>query len=83
MWFDFKKYSRRNFNYVFLLIILFSVGCSFSVPEPDESNQALLIIPVETRQTLKQFIWTLHITIEDTSSNEKYNHVHWPDVCIL
>ncbi len=76
---DQKKISIRSLLNVIFLIIFFSGGCSFSVPEPDETNQALLIIPVETRQTLQQFIWTLHVTIQDTSSNEKYNHIIEPN----
>lgn len=73
------KIFRRNLLNVLLLIIVSSTGCSLSVPEPDENNQALFIFPVETRQTLQQFIWTLHVTIEDTSGKEKYNHIIEPN----
>ena len=74
-----KNFFRKNLLNGLVLITFFSVGCSFSVPEPDNNNQSLLIFPVETRQTLPQFIWNLHVTIEDTSSNEKYNHIIEPN----
>ena len=54
-------------------------GCSLAIPEPDETNQTLLIIPVESRQTLGKFIWTLHISIEDSSRKEKQNHIIKPN----
>ncbi|MEC9012414.1 MAG: hypothetical protein VYA87_08235 [SAR324 cluster bacterium] len=50
-----------------------------AVPEPDEANQTLLIIPVESRQTLQKFVWVLHVSIEDSSSNEKHNHIIEPN----
>ncbi len=50
----------------FFLFFNFS-GCSLSVPEPDENNKTLLIIPVETIQTLKKFIYTVNLTIENSS----------------
>jgi len=49
-----------------LSAFFFFSGCSLSVPEPDENNQTLLIIPVETIQTLKKFIYTVNFTIEDS-----------------
>ena len=58
---------RRNVRIVFFLIIFFLAGCSLSVPEPDENNQTLLIIPVETIQKLKKFLYTVNLTIEDSS----------------
>ena len=61
------KTFRRNVLSVFFLIIFFSAGCSHSVPEPDENNQTLLIIPVETIKTLKKFIYTVNLTIADSS----------------
>ena len=73
------KLLKRNVLVVFLFVSFLTIGCSFSVPEPDENNQALLIIPVETRQTLPQFIWNLHVSIEETSSNVKYNHIIEPN----
>ena len=60
------------------LIFLFT-GCSLAIPEPDETNQTLLIIPVESRQTLGKFIWTLHISIKDSSSKDKQNHIIKPN----
>ena len=67
MWLVLKKLLRRNLLHILLLITFFSLGWSFSVPEPDENNQTLLIIPVETIQTLKKFIYTVNLNIEDSS----------------
>ena len=73
------KIVQRNIaNLIFVTVFLLT-GCSLSVPEPDEANQTLLIIPVESRQTLQKFIWTLHVSIEDSSSNEKHNHIIKPN----
>jgi len=54
-------------------MIFFSGGCSLSVPEPDETNQTLLIFPIETIQKLRKFIFTVNFTIED-SNNKKVFH---------
>ena len=62
-----------------ILACFIFTGCSLAVPEPDEANQTLLIIPVESRQTLQKFIWTLHVSIEDSSSDEKHNHIIKPN----
>jgi len=67
------KIFRRNVLNVLFLIIFFSSGCSLSVPEPDETNQTLLIFPVETIQKLRKFIYTVNFTIED-SNNKKVFH---------
>tara|TARA_Y100001970_G_C14249389_1_gene870682 strand:+ start:4456 stop:5169 length:714 start_codon:yes stop_codon:yes gene_type:complete len=69
MWIDLKKFLRGETLNVFLLTTFFFFGCSLSVPEPDENNQTLLIIPVETIQTLKKFIYTVNFTIEDSSGD--------------
>ena len=62
--------SKQPKNYVIvckLFVFFLFFGCSLSVPKPDETNQTLLIIPVETIQTLKKFIYTVNFTIEDSS----------------
>ena len=73
------KIVRKNITNIIILACFLFTGCSLAVPEPDEANQTLLIIPVESRQTLQKFIWTLHVSIEDSSSNEKHNHIIKPN----
>ena len=67
------KIVRKNITNIIILASLLFTGCSLSVPEPDETNQTLLIIPVETIQKLKKFIYTVNFTIED-SNNKKVFH---------
>ena len=85
MWLKLKLNKHRivRKNIVIVLAGFFLTACSLAVPEPDESNQTLLIIPVESRQTLGKFIWTLHLSIEDSSTNEKYNHIIEPNPKML
>ncbi len=85
MWLKLKLNKHRivRKNIVIVLAGFFLTGCSLAVPEPDEANQTLLIIPVESRQTLGEFIWTLHLSIEDSSTNEKYNHIIEPNPKML
>ena len=45
-------------NLIVVTVLLLS-GCAMKFPVPDETNQTILIIPVETRQTLGKFIFTL------------------------
>ena len=73
------KIVRKNITNIIILASLLFTGCSLAVPEPDEANQTLLIIPVESRQTLQKFVWVLHVSIEDSSSNEKHNHIIEPN----
>ena len=73
------KIVRKNITNIIILASLLFTGCSLAVPEPDEANQTLLIIPVESRQTLHKFVWVLHVSIEDSSSNEKHNHIIEPN----
>ena len=58
---------QKNIANIIILTCFLFTGCSLAIPEPDETNQTLLIIPVESRQTLGKFIWTLHVSIEDSS----------------
>ena len=67
------KIVRKNITNIIILASFLFTGCSLSVPEPDETNQTLLIIPVETIQNLKKFIYTVNFTIED-SNNKKVFH---------
>ena len=64
------KQEIRNVVGVLLLAVFFSSGCSLSVPEPDENNQSLLIVPVETIQTLEKFIFTANLTIQDANNKK-------------
>ena len=61
------KQLKQNIFVLKVFVFFLFFGCSLSVPEPDENNQTLLIIPVETIQTLKKFIYTVNFTIEDSS----------------
>ena len=70
---NYYKIVRKNIANVIILASLLLTGCSLSVPEPDETNQTLLIIPVETIQKLRKFIYTVNFTIED-SNNKKVFH---------
>ena len=70
---NYYKIVRKNITNIIILASLLFTGCSLSVPEPDETNQTLLIIPVETIQKLRKFIYTVNFTIED-SNNKKVFH---------
>jgi hypothetical protein len=52
-------------------------------PVPDETNQTMLIIPVETRQTLRQFVFTLDISIEDSANKNIVHHQIEPNPKML
>ena len=71
------KQEIQNVVVVFLVAVFFSAGCSLSVPEPDENNQTLLIIPVETNQTLDKFIFTANLTIQDHDSLTACDFDYW------
>ena len=47
--------------------VLLLTGCAMKYPAPDETNQTILIIPVETRQTLRHFVFTLDVSIKYSS----------------
>lgn len=64
---------QKNIANIIILTCFLFTGCSLAIPEPDETNQTLLIIPVETIQKLKKFIYTVNFTIED-SNNKKVFH---------
>jgi len=69
------KQEIQNVVGVFLVAVFFSAGCSLSVPEPDENNQTLLIIPVETIQTLDKFIFTANLTIQDKNNKKIFYRI--------
>ena len=78
-----KKYTRviagKYFLNLLVLTILFLPGCAMKFPVPDETNQTILIIPVETRQTLGKFVFTLDISIKGTTGNEVIKHTVEPN----
>ena len=69
-------------NLIFVTVLLLS-GCAMKFPVPDETNQTILIIPVETRQTLGHFVFTLDISIKGSSGNEGINHTVEPNPKML
>ena len=69
-------------NLIVVIVFLLS-GCAMKFPVPDETNQTILIIPVETRQTLGHFVFTLDLSIKGSSGNEGINHTVEPNPKIL
>ena len=82
-----NKYSGeiagKSFLNLIVLTILFLSGCAMKFPVPDETNQTILIIPVETRQTLGHFVFTLDVSITGSSGNEGINHTVEPNPKML
>ena len=78
MYKNLKKYSEviagKLFLNLFVMTIIFLPGCAMKFPAPDETNQTILIIPVETRQTLGHFVFTLDVSIKGSSENEGIKH---------
>ena len=75
--------TRKIFLNLLFLTILFLSGCAMKFPVPDETNQTILIIPVETRQTLRHFVFTLDVSIKGSSSNEGIKHTVEPNPKML
>ena len=69
-------------NLIVMTVFLLS-GCAMKFPVPDETNQTILIIPVETRQTLGNFVFTLDVSIKGSSGNEGINHTVEPNPKML
>jgi len=82
-----NKYTGVDAKIIFLnllvLTILFLSGCAMKFPVPDETNQTILIIPVETRQTLRHFVFTLDVSIKGSSGNEGIKHKVEPNPKML
>jgi len=82
-----NKYSGeiagKSFLNLIVLTIFFLSGCAMKFPVPDETNQTILIIPVETRQTLGHFVFTLDVSIKGSSGNEGINHTVEPNPKML
>ena len=75
--------AGKSFLNLLVLTILFLSGCAMKFPVPDETNQTILIIPVETRQTLGHFVFTLDVSIKGSSGNEGINHTVEPNPKML
>ena len=87
MWFkitnDTFSMVRKNYSKLILATALFLTGCSITFPVPDETNQTILIIPVETRQTLRKFLFTLDVSIKNSANNEIVQHLIEPNPKML
>tara|TARA_B100000686_G_scaffold330731_1_gene393406 strand:- start:3 stop:686 length:684 start_codon:yes stop_codon:yes gene_type:complete len=75
--------AGKFFFNLFVITILFLPGCALKFPVPDETNQTILIIPVETRQTLGHFVFTLDLSIKGSSGNDGIIHTVEPNPKIL
>ena len=75
--------ARKSFLNLIVLTIFFLSGCAMKFPVPDETNQTILIIPVETRQTLGHFVFTLDVSIKGSSGNEGIKHKVEPNPKML
>ena len=77
------KIVRITVLNLIVVTVLLLTGCAMKFPVPDETNQAMLIIPVETRQTLRQFVFTLDISIEDSANKNIVHHQIEPNPKML
>ena len=72
------KFMRITVLNLIVMTVFLLSGCAMKFPVPDETNQTILLIPVETRQTLGKFVFTLDVSIKGASGNEvikqNYNH---------
>ena len=82
-----KIYNDKIMRITILNLIIVTVfllsGCAMKFPVPDETNQTILIIPVETRQTLGNFVFTLDVSIKGSSGNEGIKHTVEPNPKML
>ena len=77
------KIVRITVLNLIVVTVLLLTGCAMKFPVPDETNQTMLIIPVETRQTLGQFVFTLDVSIKGSSGNEVVQHTVEPNPKML
>jgi len=75
--------AGKIFFNLLVITILFLPGCAMKFPVPDETNQTILIIPVETRQTLGHFVFTLDVSIKGSSGNDGIIHTVEPNPKML
>ena len=78
-----EKIVRITVLNLIVVTVLLLTGCAMKFPVPDETNQTMLIIPVETRQTLRQFVFTLDVSIKGLSGNEVVQHTVEPNPKML
>ena len=78
-----EKIVRITVLNLIVVTVLLLTGCAMKFPVPDETNQTMLIIPVETRQTLRQFVFTLDISIEDSANKNIVHHQVEPNPKML
>ena len=78
-----EKIVRIMVLNIIVVTVLLLTGCAMKFPVPDETNQTMLIIPVETRQTLRQFVFTLDISIEDSANKNIVHHQIEPNPKML
>ena len=78
-----EKIVRITILNLIVVTVLLLTGCAMKFPVPDETNQTILIIPVETRQTLRQFVFTLDVSIKGSSGNEVVQHTVEPNPKML
>jgi len=77
------KIVRITVLNLIVVTVFLLTGCAMKFPVPDETNQTMLIIPVETRQTLRQFVFTLDISIEDSANKNIVHHQIEPNPKML
>lgn len=77
------KIVRITVLNLIVVTVLLLTGCAMKFPVPDETNQTILIIPVETRQTLGHFVFTLDVSIKGSSGNEVVQHTVEPNPKML
>jgi len=77
------KIMRITVLNLIVVIVLLLSGCAMKFPVPDESNQTILIIPAETRQTLRHFVFTLDLSIKGSSGNDEIIHTVEPNPKML
>jgi len=78
-----EKIVRITVLNLIVLTVLLLTGCAMKFPVPDETNQTILLIPVETRQTLGQFVFTLDVSIKGSSGNGVVQHTVEPNPKML
>ena len=77
------KIVRITVLNLIVVTLLLLTGCAMKFPVPDETNQTILIIPVETRQTLGHFVFTLDVSIKGSSGNGVVQHTVEPNPKML
>ena len=77
------KIVRITVLNLIVVTVLLLTGCAMKFPVPDETNQTILIIPVETRKTLGHFVFTLDVSIKGSSGNGVVQHTVEPNPKML